>query len=400
MGLNNVFESNLFSYFHRLPMQQLYLCTVLAVAIDASGNPYMAGRLGKDLITVVQTDLLANGTDLESVKKAGAFVSAFTSTGTGLWTATVGNVAAGDCFHALAQGRSGTMYAGGRVGSTSPIFSGSSSEDVNVLRPMLAKLSNTDGSMEFLLKPEPVKGGEEEYITTLAVDTSDDSLVYAGGKQEKDRGTVYKFNDKDIVASYRLKDSGPVAAISASSSTSGRFATVGGCYLNRLDSRGTTFIEFPTKIEADGKCIGEPQGIAHRDSLSEDGALMVLVQQSEGLKPELLLFLDKNGWLVGRAPGATSLTGPAHGPLLSGDSLGVVAGVDGSDTFVGGTDLTTQTGLLRKAEITAAETAESLRERNLFVIIAAAGGGAVVFVGGLVIVGIIVAYTKTTGDPA
>lgn len=373
---------------------------MLAVAIDASGNPYMAGRLGKDLVTIVETNLLADGADLESVKEAGAFVSAFTSSGIGLWTATVGSVPANDCFHALVQGRSGTMYAGGRVGSTSPVFSGSSPDDDNVLRPMLAKLSNIDGSMEFLLTPEPVKGGDDEYITSLAVDTSDASLVYAGGKQDTDRGTVYKFNDKDIVSSYRLKDSGPVTAISASSSTSGRIATVGGCYLNRMDSEGTTFIEFPTKIEADGECIGEPRGIAHRDSLSEDGALLVLVQHGEGLTPELLLFQDKNGWLTGRAPGTASLTGPAHGPLLSGDSLGVISGVDGIDTFVGGTDLTTQTGLLRKAETTAAETAESLRERNLFVVIAAAGGGAVVFVSGLVIVGVIVAYTKTTGDPA
>lgn len=370
-----------------------------AVAIDDLGNPYMAGRLGKDLVTVVPTDLLANGTDIETKKEAGAFVSAFTSTGTGLWTATVGSVAAGDCFHALAQAQTGAMYAGGRVGTASPIFSGSSTDD-NVFRPMLAKLSKIDGSMEFLLKPEPVQGGAEEYITSLAVDSSDASLVFAGGKQGSEKGTVYKFNDKNIQASYRLKNSGPVTAISASSSTSGRIATVGGCYLNRMNSEGTKFTEFTTKIEADGKCIGESRGIAYRDSLSEDGAIMVLVQHEETLKPELLLFLDKNGWLVGRAPATNSLTGIAHGPLLSGDSLGVIAGVDGSDTFLGGTDLTTQTGLLKQAEIKAAETAESLKERNLFVVITAAGGGAAVFVGGLLIVGVIVAYTKTTGDPA
>lgn len=291
------------------------------------------------------------------------------------------------------------MYAGGRVGSTSPIFSGSSS-DSNVFRPMLAKLSNIDGSMEFLLTPEPVEGGEEEYITSLAVDTSDASLVYAGGKQGSDRGSAYKFNDKDIAASYRLKSSGPVTAISASSSTPGRIAVVGGCYLNRIDSQGTTFIEFPTKIESDGECIGEPRGLAHRDSLSEDGTLVVLVQHKDELKPELLLFQDKNGWLVGRAPAEAELTGNAHGPLLSGDSLAIISGVDKSDTFLGGADLTTQTGLLAEAQIKAANAAESSKKRNMFVIIAAAGGAAGVFVAGILIVGIIVAYTKTTGDPA
>lgn len=377
---------------------------MLAVTVDSLGNAYIGGRLGNDLVTTVPTVVVANGTtsdgsDTESVQTAGAFVAAFTSSGFDIWSATVGSTPGGDCIHALVEGRTGAIYAGGRVGTTSSIFEDSSS-GTNVYRPMLAKLSTTDGKMDFLLTPDPVKAGTDEYITSLAVDTSDASLVYGGGKQGEEKGTVYKFDDKDIQASYTLKNSGPVEAISASSSTSGRIATVGGCYLNRINSQGTTFVEFPTKMEEDDVCIGEPRGVAHRDSLSEDGSLVVLVQSSATLQPELLLFQDKNGWLVGRAPGATPLTGNAHGPLLSQDSLAVVSGVDGSDTFVGGADLTTQTGLLRKAETTAEETAESKKTRNLYVVIAAAGGGAAVFVGGFLIVGLITAYTKTTGTPA
>lgn len=359
---------------------------VYALATDASGNVYVGGRLARPV---------------DAATGGGAFVASFDPAGAARWVTTFGSVASRDAVRGLVAGESGSLYAGGGVGTLSALFEGAAGGS-NSMRPLMVKLAAADGATLFSLRPDPVKAGVDEEITSLAVDSSRSTLVYAGGTQAGSAGVVYKFEDKDIVASYRLKASGPVAAVVASTERPLRFAAVGGCFLNRIVSDGTTFTESTTRMEDRGSCLGDARGAAFR---GRDETIVVLVEGPGRSRPELLLYSDASGGLVGRAAAPAGSASATRGPALSGDARALIVGAVGSGTsartFVGGAELSQQAELVKKSLANAASGAPTgAPDKSVWVKVAAIGGSAAVFVGGVLITMVIVAYNKRTGEPA
>lgn len=331
----------------------------------------------------------------QAIAVGGAFVSCLNAEGKKEWTQVFGSSASVDVIRSIAAGSGSVIYAGGSVGGASPLLLEKADAASSTRHPLLLGLEKATGASSFATTPAAIEVGKDEEIVAIALDAVGGDVVFGGGQVE-DAGTLYKFEGKSMVASYKMKTAKTVVALGTSRLKGGYFITVGGCVLTRVANKGTQFVEYPLELRdvgGDKKCYGDAYGVAHR---GEDDDAVVLVEDEKGA-PELLLYSDRLRGTIGRVTGLKGLVSDLKGLVLLSDETAVFAGSGGSGTLVAGATVKTQRGLVKTAEAAAKHRVQDL---GLFVKIAAIGGSAFVIISGLLIVIIIVQYNKRTGEPA
>lgn len=336
-----------------------------------------------------------NADTIPATPVGGAFVSCLDAEGKKEWTQVFGWSGSGDVIRSIAAGSGDVIYAGGSVGGASPLRVEKADAASSTRHPVLVGLEKGTGASRFATVPDAIEDGKDEEIAAIALDAVGGDVVYGGG-QVDGAGSLYKFEGKDVRASYRMKTAKAVVALDTSRLKGGYFITVGGCVLTRVANSGTQFVEFPLELRdvgGDKKCYGDAYGVAYR---SEDNDAVVLVEDGQGA-PELLLYSDRLRGTVGRVTGLPGLVSELKGLVMLSEDTAVFAGSGGAGAFVGGAVVETQRPLVKTAE---AAAEHEVQDMGLFVKIAAIGGSAFVIIGGLLTVVIIVQYNKRTGEPA
>lgn len=326
----------------------------------------------------------------------GAFVACLNWQGKRQWTKTYGSAASGDIIRSMAVGPDGTIYAGGSAGESSPLFMDKAKKS-DTRRPVLMGLDKATGVARYTLFPESIEKGKDEEITAVAVDGRNGAFVFAGGSFDGKSGTLYKFEGKNIRASYKMQMSTAITAISTSQRRANDFIVVGGCFLNRVTNKGTKFVEYPLQLrdmDGDKECYGDAVDVAYRKTGNDAVVLM------EGFEdePEVLLYSDRLRGIIGRVSGDKKKFKNYKGLIhLSDDTVVFTGQADSGGAYIGGAVIKQNSALVKAADEAATHQKQDM---GLFVKLAAIGGSGIVIVGGLLTVVIIVQYNKRTGEPA
>lgn len=371
--------------------------TAKAPAEEEAAVPKPATRLSSNRKSQpAQASSTARNVDRQAKKGGGAFVSCLDSAGNKAWTRVYGSAASSDVIRSLTTGTDTVFYAGGSVGESSPLLNIAENQQSVIRRPVFMGLEKATGLAIFTNTPEPIEPGVDEEITAVANDKAE-GTVFAGGSMGGKFGTLYKFEGKEFIASFKMKAEAPVAALATSKTTSAYFITVGGCVLNRITNSGTTFVEIPLELRdigGDKSCFGDAVDVAYRKA---DNNAAVLVTGAGGA-PELLFYSDNLRGVIGRVQGKAGLAENLKGlVVLADDETSLFGGSVSSTGFLGGAVLEESKVLRKVAEAAAKHNSVDMA---LYVKIAALGGSAAVLVGGLIAIVVVVQYTKRTGEPA
>jgi hypothetical protein len=298
-------------------MHSLTFDAVYAMEADASGSSYIAGFLA---------------VDLSSSQPGSAFVAKYDGAGAPAWAVTIGSATSKDTFFGLALSHdSSKVYAVGRVGSTSNIFTNVSNSR-NIMRPLLAIIATRDGAMS-TRTPTPLNAQVDEEVRAVVVDPRNTNKALAGGMAStaKKSSLIYGLeamanNDGQTLElksriALQSGDMAPVVAVSTAGvnfNGARRFYAVAGCYLHvieAVDSSSSYKEVGSVMLQEQNTCLGSATDVRAR--VNGDPVVMLLTPS----KSAMILQYRANSTSAGYTNKAASMTvgnSQAKGRVVSG----------------------------------------------------------------------------------
>ena len=169
-----------------------------AIAIDSSGNVYIAGKTTSSNYPAYEYDISQN-------KNEDVFVSKFSSDLKTLISSTFIGGSKNDSANAIAIDSSGNVYIAGKTTSSDyPATSGSYDSSFNDSGDSTIGdvfVSRLNGDLSSLLSSTFVGGGKEDYASSIAIDSSGNILI-TGGTNSSDYPLVSGSYDTSHNGSY------------------------------------------------------------------------------------------------------------------------------------------------------------------------------------------------------
>jgi hypothetical protein len=192
-----------------------------SVAVDSSGNVYLAGYYGSASPTIYNAGNASSGLTLRATSGGdAAFVVKYNSSGTAQWAASVDG-SGGEYGNSVAVDSSGNVYLAGHYGSASPtIYNAGNASSGLTLR------ATSGGSAAYVVKynssgaaqwAASVDGANNDPAESVAVDSSGN--VYLAGHYGSASPTIY--NAGNASSGLTLRASSSVAAFVVKYNSSG-----------------------------------------------------------------------------------------------------------------------------------------------------------------------------------